>query len=788
MYMQESTFPSKHKISKGKLQRLLQREISLLCVISLGIVVIWLSMLHYEDRFQKTLTWLNDNRSALEHHQEIEKKRLIERLSLLTKIYDSQLNEIKSVLKKDETFITFQVIQDQTKVSIQKGSLSQSLYRKLEKKVKFYHHSNKSHMPLTTMQEVSSAEAYYISDENTIYLIAFMQYNNHYFAILNPLNNAWLQSTTRMVHAESVLSSPDQILLSSFKNIEGIKLIPRWEHSKDYSKVSSSTEKLTEYHLMYLSSPYRGYNGFHREDTQFYAFHTSLRLYDDQSKTVAWVWMILPKNVMLTWPKMRIMIVLIIGLFTLLIMVWRVRVKTYAYLAPLNELIMEIENLNLAIGGLSTLQRTKQLNDFAHLQQAVSQLKYQLTLNQNLEEQLRQSQKMEVIGTLAGGVAHDFNNLLSVILLNSEFLESDLADVISTMPIHDEKESEQYSEWLDMIKEMVLACEQAKVLTQQLLSLSRDQSNQHVAFDICQSIEKSHKLLQRLVPENINIHFHKDVEELWINGNENALQQVIMNLTLNAKDAIQDQGKISLKVYTHTQNQIEVATGGALKPGDYACIQVKDNGHGISKDHINKVFEPFFSLKGKKGTGLGLTVVFHTIVRRFKGSINIQSQLKEGSTFYLYIPAIKSRRSVSNTSLTTLNTPVQDQHIVLLEDHDLVRRSMTQVLINLGFKVSSFASGIEFIQWLEERTPQEIHEIALVVTDVVMPNMSGPKIWTEVCKLHPYLPFIFLTGYDNDMLNQYQIPQDLVLLKPISVDVLYKKIVKMIQNRQSLSP
>ena len=131
-------------------------------------------------------------------------------------------------------------------------------------------------------------------------------------------------------------------------------------------------------------------------------------------------------------------------------------------------------------------------------------------------------------------------------------------------------------------------------------------------------------------------------------------------------------------------------------------------------------------------------------------------------------------------NLHELKTPIYGQHLILLEDHNLVRHSMTQILVNLGFKITAFASGIEFIQWIGAAEQQEIEGISLIITDVVMPNLSGPEVWMKLKDQYPELPFLFLTGYDNDILNQYQVPQDLILFKPASIDVLYKKVIKII--------
>jgi signal transduction histidine kinase/CheY-like chemotaxis protein len=754
----------------GDLRQVLQKELSILFVCALGAILIWSGVNHYYGSFLGGMTWLESSQKSFKNKKTYDKLAFADRLHVLAKAMD-----LEYLLKENESFLKLKTQGSETQIMNQKGDISKSLFNKIQHFVTT--HNKKSSLIKPTSARYNT-RVYFMSESNEIYLIALLIEEIHHYVLIKRLDEIWLNRAAQVAGTEAVLvTSNSEILHSTFKSKQGNNILPYWtKNDKDF-KIFTEAEKTTGYHKLKLPNAYFGtYGEYHVNETEFNVFHISIPLNNINQETIAWFLIILPEDVMLFWPKISILGLIFIGLLTLITILWRIRVKTFYYLTPINELTVEIEKLNLAIGGLSTLKERSRFHDINHLKQAVMQLKHQINLNKDLENQLRQSQKMEVVGTLAGGVAHDFNNLLSVILLNSEFLQSDLQSFSD-----DSKENHSQSiEWQNMTKEMILACEQAKVLTQQLLSLSRDQSNQHEFFDICQSIKKSHTLLQRLVPEDIVMHLHLELNELWTKGNENALQQVIMNLVLNAKDAISYNGHIYIELSTHTQRRVEALYGGALKPGEYACIKIQDTGHGISDEHMNQIFEPFFSLKGNKGTGLGLTVVYNTIVRRFKGGIHIESTPKQGSIFYLYIPTVTNRSIIESENLHELKTPIYGQHLILLEDHNLVRHSMTQILINLGFKITAFASGIEFIQWIGAAEQQEIDGISLVVTDVVMPNLSGPAVWLKLKDEYPELPFLFLTGYDNDILNQYQVPQDLILFKPASIDILYKKIVEII--------
>ena len=610
-------------------------------------------------------------------------------------------------------------------------------------------------------------------------------------------------------------------------------LFPKLDHLlenqdiKNHQKIRQPIKKAqlnTTYNKIYLNSPYMGiYKMFHVGELEFDSFHKAIPLHSPQGEIAGWLWIFLPEDVMLLWPKRGVLGVLFIGMSLILIVLWRTRLNIRNHLAPLTSIINELETLNLSIGGSSTLKPSTHFHDLNHLKRAIIQLKEQVEENNRLEDQLRQSQKMEVIGTLAGGVAHDFNNLLSVILLNSEGIQEDFKSLkkkINQTKIHiehslistitngemlkdklqhikntstDQKEITSVLEhisllvadqgdWTQMIEEMVLACDQAKILTRQLLSLSRDQRGQNNAFDICESTRNSYKLLQRLISEEIQLDLSISLSELWVVGNENALQQVIMNLVINGRDAIQHSGRLMITLDLHKQEELKIMSAGILKPGSYAKLTVKDTGIGISEDNLPHLFEPFFSSKGKKGTGLGLTIVYTTIIRRLKGAIEVKTKLDEGTTFDIFIPSSSNPKPDNSKEMKVLYTPSADAHIILLEDHSLVRRSLTQTLKTLGFKVTAFSSGPEFLQWFTQQTDLSI---VLVLSDVVMPEMSGPEVWMKVRKTHPDLPFLFLTGYADDMLNKYKVPTTHSLSKPVSSEQLYEKICELLNYKGS---
>ena len=265
-------------------------------------------------------------------------------------------------------------------------------------------------------------------------------------------------------------------------------------------------------------------------------------------------------------------------------------------------------------------------------------------MNQQLARQLRQAQKIEMLSSLSSEVAHDFNNILNIIKLSADSLQSDLDEVLYQAKeiahqnaINAVKEVEQsVADSLSTLHDIDAACKQAQQLTRQLLRLSRDDDEQYVEFELSAGIERCVELLRRLIPEQIKLSTQSIERPLIVRGDESALRQAIMNLVINARDAISGSGEIRVITSVHTQTEPHQCSTGLLKEGEYAHIQVIDSGSGIPDEDLGAIFEPFFSSKGDEGTGLGLTIVYQVIVSSLGGSIDVVSDVE--TIFHLYIP------------------------------------------------------------------------------------------------------------------------------------------------------
>ena len=287
------------------------------------------------------------------------------------------------------------------------------------------------------------------------------------------------------------------------------------------------------------------------------------------------------------------------------------------------------EELNVAVhSALDSYQRDNELRE-------------QQITNKRLAHQLRQSQKMEILENLSSEIAHDFNNLLNVVSLGTDALKDDLEH------IQDQEEVSNLNplikDSLSTLNDISFACHHASKLAKQLLSLSRDSENIEEEFDVIECTRKTITLLQRLMPQDVCLLFTPHPTSLIALGNETALQQVIMNLVINAKDALQSSGTIEVSLFRDQRDEDQHYLVGSIEAGQCICLSVKDNGVGIDDSLVHQIFEPFVSSKGKDGTGLGLSIVYNTVVTSLKGAINVETR---GETrFDIYIPLVETHSS-----------------------------------------------------------------------------------------------------------------------------------------------
>jgi PAS domain S-box-containing protein len=382
-----------------------------------------------------------------------------------------------------------------------------------------------------------------------------------------------------------------------------------------------------------------------------------------------------------------------------------------------------------------------------------------------LEEQLRQSQKMEAVGRLAGGVAHDFNNLLTAILGHAELLQQSLP--AGSVP---RRQAEQIHK----------AASRGSTLTGQLLAFSRKQVMQPRVLDLNAVVSGMAAMLHRLIGEDVELleYLHPS---LWrVKADPGQLEQVLMNLTVNARDAMPGGGR----VIVHTRN---VTLGDesplGLPPGRYVMLEVSDSGHGMSAETRARVFEPFFTTKQRgKGTGLGLATVYG-IVTQSGGMVTVESEPDEGASFRVLLPAVDDPLARTSTPSETRALQGGQETILLVEDDADVRQFIFDVLGAQGYQVLQAKDGPEAIALVEHHAGP----LDLLVTDVVMPRMTGGDVAAKLSAARPSLKVLYISGYPGDtMVRQGKLASELRFLqKPFSVGELAKRVREALDGTSS---
>ncbi|MBZ5525071.1 MAG: response regulator, partial [Acidobacteriia bacterium] len=381
-----------------------------------------------------------------------------------------------------------------------------------------------------------------------------------------------------------------------------------------------------------------------------------------------------------------------------------------------------------------------------------------VTAHRALEEQLRQSQKMEAVGKLAGGIAHDFNNLLTVIKGHSELLQAELRSSDSAR-----KE----------VEGVMRAADRAASLTRQLLAFSRRQLLTFKVFDLNSIVTNMERLLGRLLGENIQLTTALAPALGLIKADPHQIEQVIMNLAVNARDAMPSGGKLRITT-SAMELQNEKHQGEILlKPGLYALLSVSDNGQGMDAGTLSRAFEPFFTTKEQgKGTGLGLATVYG-IVKQSEGDIWIESEPGKGTTFYICFPMIMEKQPAPPVA-RRIEPLAGKETILMVEDEEDVRDVASTMLQRRGYRVLT-ASGSHEAHALCRNHPEIIH---LLLTDVVLSDTSGPELAQALTTLRPEMKVLFMSGYTDDVVLQHGIRDSQVafLPKPFTRDELISKV------------
>ena len=359
-----------------------------------------------------------------------------------------------------------------------------------------------------------------------------------------------------------------------------------------------------------------------------------------------------------------------------------------------------------------------------------------ITNQRKLEMQLRQSQKMDAFGQLAGGVAHDFNNILAVIQMQAGLLKAEPG-----LP----------PEQLEAFDEIENAARRGANLTRQLLLFSRQQTMQPRSFNLHDSISGMTKMLQRTLGEQYQVQFNFSGEKLWLHADPGMIDQILLNLTVNARDAMPKGGKIFIETSAVEFDEISAQQTTKARPGAFACLCVTDTGHGIPPEILPQIFEPFFTTKEVgKGTGLGLATVFG-IVQQHKGWINVYSEVGRGSTFRIYLPRLNEDSDTNFISAPPSAVRGGSETILLVEDEPTLRLSVRTILSRLGYRVLEAANGREALTvWNQHKA-----DIRLLLTDMVMPGgLSGKDLADQILALDPKLKVIFSSGYSAETMAQ----------------------------------
>lgn len=383
--------------------------------------------------------------------------------------------------------------------------------------------------------------------------------------------------------------------------------------------------------------------------------------------------------------------------------------------------------VTLETSGAPILDQAGNLLGYRGIDRDITRRKIREEERDRIQEQLIQSQKMEAIGTLAGGIAHDFNNLMVVIRLNSN------------MAI---KKEEKGADILPFIEQISIAAERAENLTRQLLIFSRKQPTTVCALNLNKKVENILSILKRIIGENITIKTELDPGIGRIKADKVNVEQVIMNLVINARDALPKGGVISIKTDNVVISGGDSMRAAALGAGTYVRIRVEDNGVGMDSDVIKRIFEPFFTTKGLGGTGLGLAVV-HNIVKELRGWIDVESKPGGGSRFEIYLPSTGQEEKMERKEELLSEAPGNGERVLIVEDEKLLRKSVAVVLSRNGYRVFEAASAKEAAYLFEK----EKGHFNLVFSDMVLQDMDGIQLVDGLKATNPAFKVLITSGY-----------------------------------------
>jgi PAS domain S-box-containing protein len=390
-----------------------------------------------------------------------------------------------------------------------------------------------------------------------------------------------------------------------------------------------------------------------------------------------------------------------------------------------------------------------------------------VTERRALEQQLRQAQKMEAVGRLAGGIAHDFNNLLMVISGYSEFL---LAGIGSDPALR------------GPAQEIANAAERATTLTRQLLAFSRKQMLAPKVVDLNAVVTENLKMLTRLIGEDIDLVMVPSSDIGAVKADPGQIEQVVMNLAVNARDAMPQGGKLTIETANVTLGANYARFHSPVKPGDYVMLAISDSGMGMDTETQTHIFEPFYTTKGLKGTGLGLSTVYG-IVKQSEGYIWVYSEPGKGTTFKIYLPRVDSATlhlEASQPAAISEQAGPGRETVLLVEDEETLRQLTRQSLQNQGYSVIDAADGGSALR-LSQAHKGPIH---LLLTDVIMPGMNGRELANHLSPYRPEMKVLYMSGYtENHIGHNGTLDRGITLLqKPFTLPALNAKVREVLDT------
>ncbi|HOL72367.1 MAG TPA: PAS domain S-box protein [Bryobacteraceae bacterium] len=389
-----------------------------------------------------------------------------------------------------------------------------------------------------------------------------------------------------------------------------------------------------------------------------------------------------------------------------------------------------------------------------------------ITERKQLESRIQQSAKLEALGRLAGGVAHDFNNLLTII--------GGYANMILESPTCCGSIREDVATILD-------AANRASTLTRQLLAFSRRQMVRPMLLNLNRAVQRMEKMLRRLIREDIELVLALEPGLDPVKIDPGQLEQVIMNLVVNARDAMPHGGRLTIRTAKAELTGSGHGAGPELPPGRYVVLSVADMGVGMDPAVLSHIFEPFFTTKTKgKGTGLGLATVYG-IVKQNGGDILVDTEPGKGSTFRIYFPCAKRTKNAGHAERKTRRSCPSNETILLVEDEPAVRKLASEMLRSQGYRILEAGGAGEALRIWQESAAS----VDLLLTDVIMPQMNGPQLARKLTAERPELPVLYMSGYTDDVLARHGIAgnDETLLQKPFTLKTLTAKVRRLLDNR-----